>query len=226
MDMKAHEKFINLNYGTVPTTSGVDEIKVKIDYSIMLGDFAQAYEKELYRRNPKKAEIINLTADELGKYFKDIISLRVASVNGKIPEWRQAKELFIPTWIQFVISQIGQVVDTNRGLLITPVVEQTYDISKMLDTSSRLRAFEVDGVSMHRDAFPRDNEGDKDTMSMVIIDDFVKSMYETPHPIQSYVSAFIGAKLEEEAAFKILYRIRYDDVSFIRQMLTHEESLI
>lgn len=96
----------------------------------------------------------------------------------------------------------------------------------MLDTSSRLRAFEVDGVSMHKDAFPRDKEGDQDMMTMAVIGDYVKSMSETPHPIQSYVSAFIGAKLEEEAAFKVLYRVRYDDVKFIRAMLLHEESLI
>lgn len=224
--MKAHEPEFNFNFGTKPTTSDLDEIKVKIDPTLMLGDFAVAYEKELYRRNPTRAEQINLTAEELETYFKGIIAIRVKSVNSKVPDWRQAKELYIPTWIQFVISQIGQVIDTNRGLIITPVYEDSYDISSMLDTSSRLRAFEVDGVSMHKDAFPRDKEGDQDMMTMAVIGDYVKSMSETPHPIQSYVSAFIGAKLEEEAAFKVLYRVRYDDVKFIRAMLLHEESLI
>lgn len=220
------QKSFNFDFGTKPTTTSLDIIKVALDETIILKDFAKAYANELFRRNPAKAEEINLTASELQTYFTGIIAIRVKAIEGNCKDWRQAKLLAIPTWIQFVISQIGEVVDVERGLKFVPSFDREYDINELLDVSTRLSSFSNDGVTMHRDAFPRDNEGDVDLMSMAIIDGYVKSMSATAHPITSYISAFLGAKLEEEAAFKILYRVRYDDVEFIRTMLMHEESLI
>lgn len=231
------DKF-NFDFGTKPTTDQLEEIKVEIHPDLMIGDFGIAYAKELMRRNPVKFEAwvisreseeldhLSAVAKELTEYFTGLIQIRVDSVVSSVPKWREAKKLYIPTWIQFTLTQIGEVVDTVRGLRFTPAMSETYDINNLLVTSDKLRAFIVDGVSMHLDAFPRDREGDKDLMGMAIIDGYVRSMSELPHPIYSYVSAFLGAKLESEAAFKMLYRVRYDDVEFIRSMLMHEEALI
>lgn len=216
----------NLDFGTKPTTEHLEEVVVKLDPTIMLGDFASAYHQELMRRNPIKLETSGITPEDLEEYFEGLLSIRISSVVGKSKFWRQAKQLFIPTWIEFVISRIGQFIDFDNGLKFIPSYDKEIDIDKMLSLSIKLGSFISDGVSMHKDAFPRDIDGDKDVMSMAIIDDYVKSMSVTSHPISSYVSAFLGAKLEEETAFKILYRVRYDDINFIRSMILAEDSLI
>lgn len=225
-DNKSQVPSFLLDYGTKPTTSKYEEVIVNMNPEIMLKDFAQAYHNELYRRNPIKAREVNVTVEELESYFTGILTLRIKSCSGAIKEWREMKKLNIPTWIQFVISRVGIVLDAVRGLKFIPSIEFDYNIGEMLDTSVKLQQFIVDGVTMHKDAFPRSEEGDMNVMSMAIIDSYVQSISEIPHPISSYVSAFIGAKIEEEAAFKMLYRVRYDDVTFIKSMLMHEEKLI
>lgn len=216
----------NLDYGTKPSYGTLTTINVIINDDVMLGDYGKAYAAELYRRNPLRAEQANLTADELTKYFTQILALRVQYIHDKCKLWRQIKQLNIPTWIQFVISQIGQVIDYDYGLQMIPEFDAEIDLEFLLDVSLRLESFKSDGITMHKDAFPRKKEGDKDVMTMTMIDGFIYSMKVTSHPIDSYVSAFLGMKLMEEQAFKILYRVRYDDVNFIRQMLMSETKII
>lgn len=222
-------KFKDLNFGTKPTTDTYDTIYVSINPDMILSDFAQAYYYEMQRRNAPKFDSFvsngRLTVEKLDNYFKSIIMIRIQAVQGHCPVWRQAKRILIPTWIQFVISLLGEYVDINKGFKIVPTFDYDYNIEELIEFSSVIKSFSEDGLTMHEDAFPRDVEGDADTMSMVVIDGYVKSMTETAAPIMSYVNAFLGAKLEEEAAFKILYRVRYDDVRFIRDMLLHEEAI-
>lgn len=219
------ESFQSLNFGTKPTSTSLESIDVTIDKDLILTDFASAYFKELVRRNPVRVDAVGITEDELSAYFTGIVTLRVECVNGVCKVWRQIKQLLIPAWIEFVITQIGEVIDVDRGLKIRPVISESYDLDAMFETSDKLRAFITDGVVLNRDAFPREQTGDYETMSMAIINDYVQSQSKDSHPIASYVAAFLGFKLQEEAAFKMLYRVRYDDVEFIKSMLLREGSL-
>jgi hypothetical protein len=216
----------NLNFGTKPTSALLETIVVQIDSELILKDFAKAYADELSRRNPTRAREVGLTEQELKDYFDGILAIRIESVEGYSPVWRQAKQLYIPSWIQFVISRVGEVIDTDRGLKIVPKFAGKYDFDSLLVTSNRLRAFLSDGLALHKDAFPREREGDKDTMTMAIINGYVCGQVATTHPISSYVAAFLGFKLREEIAFKMLYRVRYDDIKYIQAMILAEESLL
>jgi hypothetical protein len=219
------EPFANLDFGTKPTASALEVIDVAIDPKLMLDDFAHAYVMELTRRNPGRAGAVSITEDELQDYFESIIALRVQCVHGTCKVWREIKQLMIPTWIEFTISMIGEVVDTDRGLRFVPQYARDINIEALLSTSDKLRFFVADGVSMSKDAFPRGIEGDVEVMSMAIINDYVQSQSKDSHPIASYVAAFLGFKLQEETAFKMLYRVRYDDVKFIRAMLLREGAI-
>lgn len=218
--------FQNLNFGTKPTGVKLEKVIVTIDPSFMIGDFAQAYAAELNRRNPVRFNAIGLTKDDLNYYFTNLIVMRVESVRDQFKHWREAKALLIPSWIEFTMTCIGEVIDHDRGLDIIPECEGEYDFAKMLEISSKLRSFQSDGVQLHRDAFPRTKDGDVDTMSMAIIGDYVYSQSKDATPIFSYVAAYLGFKLKEEQSFKMLYRVRYDDVGYIRSMLLSEESVL
>jgi len=216
----------NLDFGTKPTNGKLELIEVQVQPEVMLKDFGKAYASELHRRNPLRADAVNLTEEELTEYFKQILILRVQYIYDNCKLWRQIKQLNIPTWIQYVITQIGQFIDYDFGLKVMPKLDGEIDLNFLLDVSRRLEAFKSDGVTMHKDAFPRSKDGDKDVMSMALIEGFVYSRTKDAHPITSYVNAFLGMKLVEEQTFKILYRVRYDDIDFIRSMLMIEESLI
>lgn len=218
------ENFANMDFGTKVSTVALDEICVIIDPSAMLGDFAQAYVDELYRRNPTRATSIGMSKEEIEAYFTGLLAIRVESVNGVCKCWREAKQLYIPSWIEAVISKVGMVTDVERGIIFKPVLSVTYDLTEMLATSTKLQAFVADGVTMHKDAFPRSNDGDKDVMMMAIINGYVMSVAVT-HPFASYIAAFLGLKLRQEEALSVLYRVRYDDFNFVKAMLLQEESI-
>lgn len=225
--MMNNEAFANLNFGTIPTTVKLDEVSINLDSSIILKQFAVAYAKDLARRQPVRAKEVNLTAEELYEYFQGLLKIRVDSIHGTCSVWRQAKALYMPCWIEFVLTQIGIVVDRERGLKLDPKFEFTLDMEKMKETSERLSSFMTGegAVVLVKDAFPRKEEGDMETMSMAIIGDYVCSMAKTSHPIASYVAGFLGFTLEKETAFKMLYRVRYDDIEMLRELLIAEHSI-
>lgn len=90
--------------------------------------------------------------------------------------------------------------------------------------SDQLRMFKLDGVGMSDNALPRTKDGDQDVMSSMLIGDYVKSIKEVT-PIKTYVSAFLGLNLLGETTWESLFRIRYDDIDYIRSRLISEESI-
>lgn len=224
--LNSNVSYQSLDYGTKPTTVQLDTIEVKITDAMVKG-YAKAYLEELERRNPVRAQAVALTQDELESYFQGLIAIRVASIHGTLgTDWRVAKQLLIPSFIEYALTCIGTVLDQDKGLYLIPVCDYAYDMNAMLGVSTRLRAFKADGILLHEDAFPRVKEGDPETMSMAILNEYVYSMEKTAHPVASYVAGFLGFRLKEEAVFKALYRVRYDDISYIANRLLNDEKVI
>lgn len=218
--------FKALNFETKPTGAPMQVVDIDLDPELMVKDFATAYERELFRRNANRAEREKLTAAELYTYFQGLIAIHLEHDNvGTVKDWRKAKELYIPAWIQHVLSQVGTYVDPIRGLKFVPHIKCQYDMKVMLEISDRLGAFRVDGLKIFKDAFPRNPEGDAEVMSMIIAEDCVRSMSPDAHPSSSYVAAFLGFKLREEMALLMMYRVKYDDIVYVHEMLLREESI-
>lgn len=223
----------NLDFGTKPSTAHLDKIVVYLDPT-MLDDYGKAYLKEARRVNPKRFETIFSDTEkaeaDMTRYLQGILAIRLECISPEgCKNWRRAKALQIPAFVQFAISEVGEVIDRTYGLKfiprMDPEVDTQYDIDWMLDFSDNLAAFKDEGLAAEKDAFPRGNEGDPDVMNYVVVDSYVMGRTDTQTPIGSYVAAFLGFKLKEEITFKMLYRVRYDDVDFIRDMLMHTPSI-
>jgi hypothetical protein len=220
------QSYDTLDFGTVPTTVGSTDILVELNPDFMFGDFAEAYVQECFRRNPIRANEVKITSEELKEYIQGILAIHIENDHHECKNWRNAKQLYIPTWIQFIISKVGTVWDYNSGRKFVPQFNHEYDMENLIKTSNKLRMFIADGISMRKDAFPRDTEGDLDFMSYAIINDYVVGINKDQHPIASYVAAFLGFQLQKEAAFSILYSVRYDDINFIRSQLFADDTII
>ena len=217
--------FDTLDYGTKPTTTALETIEVSIDPSVMIGDFAKAYSTELTRLNPVRARELDITAEDLTIYFTSLLKIRVESILGTLRDWRTAKLLAIPAWIQHTISQIGEVIIRDKGIRFIPKLDYEYEMATLLEISTKLQAFTSDGLSIHTDALPRNATGNEEVMGMAIVGDYIQSIKADAHPASSYVSAFLGNKLVQEQHFSVLYRVRYDDVGFIATQLLNDRSL-
>lgn len=233
------EKFKSLDYGTKPSTSKYEAVDVDINPDLILKDWGDAYARDMERRNVKKYEgtRINLSSGEVPldgdlvfKYFANLLKIRVDYVNDECHVWRQAKRLAMPAWIQFVISEVGLAYDRDRGLKFVPHLElnkkYVMPIDDMLLISVALLSFSNDGKPFFTDAFPRKPEGDIDLMSQALIESFVRGNDAHTAPVISYVTAFLGFTLRKEAELRMLYRITYDDVEFIRSMLVTDEKVL
>jgi hypothetical protein len=218
------DKFKDINYGSRPVGIKVEEVKLSFSLS-MFGDYAKAYYNEIERRNIRKLEATGLTVADLETYFKSLFIIRIKSIqDGGFKDWRQARLLFIPAWIQMVISQYGILNKPEHGIRIVPTIEETVNITELLRISGILSTFVDDGMFMVKDGFPRSNDGDQDVMMMAVFDNQVRGIIRSdePNPLAQLVAAFTSAKIEQDTTFKALYRISYDEIDFIKSMLMND----
>lgn len=226
-------EFQNLNFGTTVTTSEYQNIEVEIDPHVMMDDYAIGLVHDLERRNPIRFDTVSKQLQSEGydlqelfkSYVSDLARLRVQMVKRTCKVFREAKLLGVPPYVQFALSQIGMIYDPDHGKMFTPSMNEEkleLTMDQMFKATEVLRTFESDGVVSFYDAFPRDQMGDRETMSFAIIDGFVKSPEKFTHPAKSYIAVFLGMKLRQESELKALYSVRYDNIDFVKRMLMQE----
>lgn len=220
--------FTNLELiSSKPTSVEMETIQVEISEMNLFGDFAHAFVAEATRVSPLTMDKVNLTEAEMRKYIDYLTYQRIQCVKGECNDYRKIKLLFIPSWIQYNLSMIGRVIIREVGLNLEPIMEKpdqmlTYQEAVLI--SDKISAFEG-SLQMVQDAMPRSPYGDRDVMSTALVAGYVRSLAPVEHVASTYVTAFMGMKLKEEQAMKVLYRIQYDDYEFIRSAITLQKGL-
>lgn len=219
--------FVSLDLGsTQPTSVEMETIHVTITAANLLGEYARAFINEGYRVNPLKAQQIQLTEDEVQRYSEYLLTKRIECVENKCRDFRRLKVLYVPSWIQYNLAMVGKVIIRDKGLCLMPAMEKpsTMTFDEAVKISERIGSFEHD-LQIVRDALPRSIDGNRDVMSAALIAGYVRSIEKVEHVSSTYVAAFLGMKLREEAAMQVLYRVQYDDVQFIASALTTQKGL-
>lgn len=212
--------------GSKPTSVATETIHVEISADNLLGQYARAFVNEAHRVAPLRAEQVGLTSEEVERYCEFLLYQRILSVKGQCDLFRKLKVLYIPIWIQYNLSMIGEVNIREKGLRLIPDMEapeMTYE--EALKVSEKIGSFERD-LQLVQDAMPRSQSGDRDVMSTALIAGYVRSLEKVEHVASTYVTAFLGMKLREEMAMSVLYRVQYDDVAYIASVLTTEKRIL
>lgn len=225
MRMDNVASFIALDLGTTkPTSIPMETIEVTINGDL-LSDFGKAFVKEAYRKNPLRAEQVNLTPDEVQRYCDYLLTQRVKHVHDTCTDWRKLKNLYIPAFIQYNLAMVGLVILRDQGIRLVPSIQESeMSFEEALEISEKIGSFE-DDLQIVKDAMPRSVEGDVDVMSTALIADYVRAIKPVEHVASTYVTAFLGMRLKEEAAMAALYRVQYDDVAFIASALLTQKGL-
>lgn len=210
-----------------PTAIPTEIIRVQMSATILLNNYAQAFVAEAARKNPLTFNVVKLTTQEMLDYVKYLLKKRIECVENTCKDYRLLKVLYIPSYIQYILSQIGEYFNREQGIKLIPTMSEkdTKSIIKYEEAvaiSDKIRAFE-DDLQMVKDAMPRSVDGNADVMSCALIADYVRAQHKVEHVASTYVAAFAGFKLEEELAFKVLYRTQYDDIAFITSALLQEK---
>lgn len=218
---------LDLSSNSKPTSVRTELIEVEVGTDSLVGDYAHAFVSEAFRVAPLSAEKIGLTEQEITDYCNFLLVKRIEQVNNNCPDWRKLKTLWIPVFIQYVLRMIGRVDIYERGLMMMPVTEvkDVISLNEAFAISEKLGSLSRD-LQMVQDAMPRSIYGDKDVMTSAMIAGYARSMQDVGHVSSTYVAAFLGAKLKNEVAFKVLYRVQYDDAEFIRTALIANKALM
>lgn len=213
------DHFQSLDFGTgQPSPVKMETVEVVLSSGNLMNDYCKAFINEANRRMPLTAALKDaLTLDELQLYCDYLLTERVKCVYLNCPEWRKLKTLWIPSFIQYVLSCVGEVIVRDYGIKLMPVLPKYSELTfeQAAAISEKICAY-ADKLQMVRDAMPRGVEGDIDVMSCAIIESYVRSWRKASHASFTYVAAFLDAHLKEELAFKALYRIQYDDLEYLR----------
>lgn len=219
--------FTNMDLGTgKPISVPMETIEVQVSVSDLVGDYAKAFVKEVWRVNPLRAEQVKLTEEEVLEYCNYLLTKRIEVVNDSCYDFRKLKNLYIPSYVQYVLSMIGRLVARQYGITMMPVMEETSAMTfeEAIIISDKIGAFEND-LQIVIDAMPRTIDGNPDVMSTALIAGYVRSLKVLEHPSATYVTAFLDMKLKQETAFQALYRVQYDDIEFIATALTRAKGL-
>jgi hypothetical protein len=210
MENISKDHFQNLDFGTgAPSPVKMETVEVELSAGQLMDDYCVAFINEANRKMPLTAALDGaLTLKELKDYCNYLLTERIKCVELRCPEWRKLKVLWIPSFIQYVLSCVGEVIVRDYGIKFIPTVTEesslSYDEAVLI--SDKIGAFE-EKLQMVRDAMPRGVEGDSEVMSCAIIESYVRSWKKVTHPSFTYVSAFLDAHLKNEIALKALYRI-------------------
>jgi hypothetical protein len=216
-----------LNFGSNgPIPVVMEDIHVQLDPSIMVDDYARAFVEEAARKSPLMADRVNLTAEEMINYARYLLRQRVLCIENKCADYRNLKLLYIPSFLQYAISMVGDVVIRDRGLhLIPEYEEEVISFSEALKISNKVGEFDT-VLQVVRDAMPRDSKGDVDTMSTALIASYARSLTKVQHEASVYIASFLGFKLKEEQAMKVLYRVQYDDINYIISAIMSRKEIL
>ena len=219
--------FLSMDLGSgKATTIPMETVEVVISTPNMFGDYAKAFVKEAWRVNPLLAEQVQLNEEELEQYLNYLMTKHVENVNDCCSDFRRLKNLYIPSYFQFVMSTIGVCIDREFGIKLVPEMDEPSSLTyeDALVVSEKLGSFERD-LQIVQDAMPRDIKGNLNVMGSALIAGYVRSYRRVEHPAATYVTAFANLKLKQEASLQALYRLRYDDVNFIQAALTTQKGL-
>lgn len=194
-----------------------ETIQVDIAPSTIAEVFSKALVHECQRVRPLSFRDRPLDVDEVCTYIKYLFKMRCEQVNGNTVPWRKLKLLWVPDFVEYVLSLIGKVDFRDYGLKIMPVYkgEVNMTLEEAYQVSEKLADYMNKPLHLTQNAFSTSEMGDEEVMSCALIADTVHGMRSDCHPNATYMAAFANIQLVKECAFSALYRVKYDDMAII-----------
>jgi len=224
------QKIHTVDLGTTkPTSVPTEIIEVVVGSESLVPQFAKSFLMHARTRNPLLMRELDLTAQEIDRYTKYLISKRIEVIDNDCRDFQKLRVLYMPAMIQYTLSVIGRVDMREIGLTIKPVLaplaegEELMTYSEALDVSEKLGKLERD-MAIVKDGMPRGQEGDSDVMSCALIEGYIRAIRPVQHVSATYMAAFAGFQTRKNFVLNALYRVQYDDVAYVTEaLIRHNE---
>lgn len=221
------KNYAELDWGTKSAAPiRTERVEVKVSVDRLTNDYAKAIVRHVSIEAEKVQAEVNLTEDEVIAYLAFLLTMRCAQIAGTCTIWGKLKNLWIPSYFQWILSCVGEYRDRQYAIDVVPVMEEpsTMTLEQAFVISNKLGEFEH-VLHLVRAAMPTGTNGDQTVMSCVIIDNTIRSLRRDVHPALTYVAAFANMQLRKETAFAALYRTQYDDLDTIAMQMSLKDCL-
>lgn len=206
-------KTINSKHSPVP----VRNLHVQVSVEGLIA-FNKSFVCEGERKNPLTADKVQLTEQELLEYERFLLVNRIDLVDGKCKIFQNLKRLAMPCFVERVLTDVGRVIIRDHGLDIHPTIDEELrkniiTLAQAIEISNKIDAF-YDDLAVVAGAMPASEEGNPQTMTLCLIQDYVVGMGDYDDPLVEYI-VFALQSMLEETEYNSLYFMRYDDVKTI-----------
>lgn len=211
-------------------------VEVNIEVSDLMYDAAETYSMEADRvMRFTTNENYQISRDEFVSYFKTLLFLRVARVNGltnKVTALyrNDMRNYCIPAFMSTLINSIGKATDNDFGFTFVPrmdiAAEDLLSDSEMRSISKRLSVLNMQGLTCVETGISMSPLGDLNAMAVFSVQHDVRS-YRKNHPIFGFYAAFFNHTLVTEVMDPSSLRIRYGAQSdyrmYVNQIVSGEK---
>lgn len=161
---------------------------------------------------------------QFARYRKTLFNYRVKQIihNGKLNCKSQLQACYMLPYDIAIFANIGRYIDDERGLIIQPKGELTFEDGEMMSLeelstfSFKLGMWKNEGLSLNQNAFPKEYITTSSAMQFILLDNYIRGMITTDDVTIGFMSAFIGTKLVEEAESN-LFMVRYNPLGDVYQ---------
>lgn len=124
MVLQDASRYDSLDLGSASAISvPLEVIEVSLGQGSLIDQFADQFVSETHWANPLRAEQVGLTEDEMRQYVRFLVFLRVLGVHEKLPKFHRTRSLYMPAFVQYILSMVGDVIIRDKGIKLTPVME-------------------------------------------------------------------------------------------------------
>lgn len=201
-----------------PVPAAYETIEVEVSLESIFNEYMDAllWKVQTDPRGSKLDEQLHLSGEDVRMYLGYILQQRVLRCNGGKVNFTLLNELWVPSFFITAMSLIGNYSDPQTGLTFRL---KTSDSTEYSEEEIQKIAFKFamlrDVIQSVRGAAPRSTDGDPEVMTTACIGNHVRSMAEVSHPLMTYFTAFLSAKVAEEVGMKGLYKLQYDNLDYL-----------
>lgn len=191
-------------------------VKVALKPNDMFDSIAEAYFHEIMRVTRFEAKQTVISLDNVQKFFDTILYLHVRNCNQTLPqEYRGImKRVNLPTVLVAILSNIGEVTDSDFGLRFYPEYEieseKLMSVSEIEDFSQELYRLEKLGIKITTTGLPMPNDcGTLGFMGCQLVDNKEVLSYRHDHPVYGFFQAMFKSNALSEIIGNNALRVRY-----------------
>lgn len=184
-------------------------IKMEIPVIPAVEGYATKLSEEIFSKDAQLAVALPLDVAEACDYFLFLIKSRVQIVNGTCKCKNELKLLYVPNFIELLLSLIGVARDPDSNIVYEPQLHEEWDawdkknygIDEAKAFSQKLALYH-NCLPMSQHGVKFEPEGNLEFMSSCIMnrmgDTRVCFVQKPSHPSLQYLAAFVGLQCDED----------------------------